>query len=86
MTGKIKEIVTIPERKGIKIECNCGREWIYTGKNERYCSCPKCRTTITIEKKNKKNSLHADVQIGASTQHVMRIEKHLDEGVSYKYV
>jgi hypothetical protein len=52
MPATIFETVTIPEKKGIKIQCKCGNIWIYCGKNQNYCSCSKCRTTITI--KNKK--------------------------------
>ena len=52
MSATIFETVTIPEKKGIKIQCKCGNIWIYCGKNQNYCSCSKCRTTVTI--KNKK--------------------------------
>lgn len=51
MSGNIFETVTIPEKKGIKIQCKCGNIWIYCGKNQNYCSCSKCRTTVTINKK-----------------------------------
>ena len=51
MSATIFETVTIPEKKGIKIQCKCGNIWIYCGKNENYCSCSKCRTTVTIKKK-----------------------------------
>jgi len=73
MIEKILGIVKIPEKKGMEIQCRCGHRWIYTGKNERYCSCPKCRTTITIKKKNKKSLLHVDDRFGSHSQHVMKI-------------
>ncbi len=48
------EIVIIPEKKGIKKICHrCGHTWIYTGQSKFFCSCPKCRTSITINKKRK---------------------------------
>ncbi|MDX1373351.1 MAG: hypothetical protein R3321_12830 [Nitrososphaeraceae archaeon] len=77
MNEKIIRIVTIPEKKGIEIQCECGHRWIYTGKSERYCSCPKCRTTITIDRKNKNSSSHVDVEVGGSPQHTMKIENSL---------
>ena len=51
MSATIFETVTIPEKKGIKIQCKCGNIWVYCGKNQNYCSCSKCRTTVTIKKK-----------------------------------
>jgi len=74
MSETIFESITIPEKKGLKIQCKCGNIWAYCGKNQNYCSCSKCRTTITIHKKNKKNPLHADVRVGGSNQHAMVIE------------
>ena len=53
MPATIFETVTIPEKKGIKIQCKCGNIWIYCGKNKNYCSCSKCRTTVTIKSKKK---------------------------------
>ena len=53
MTSNILETVTIPEKKGIKIQCKCGNIWIYCGKSQNYCSCSKCRTTVTIKNKKK---------------------------------
>ena len=53
MSATIFETVTIPEKKGIKIQCKCGNIWIYCGKNQNYCSCSKCRTTVTINKKKR---------------------------------
>ena len=81
--NSIIEIVTIPEKKGKKIQCKCGNIWTYCGKNQNYCSCSKCRTTITINKKNKKNLLHADVRARDSTQHAMVIENHISGWDSY---
>lgn len=84
--NSIIEIVTIPEKKGKKIQCKCGNIWIYCGKSQKYCSCSKCRTTITINKKNKKHPLHANIRVGRSfSQHAMVIENHpLEEGF-YEY-
>lgn len=78
MPETIFESVTIPEKKGLKIQCKCGNIWAYCGKNRNYCSCSKCRTTITINKKIKKNPLHDDVRVGGSTQHGMVIENHIN--------
>ncbi|HSF51979.1 MAG TPA: hypothetical protein VLA74_14570 [Nitrososphaeraceae archaeon] len=50
------EIITIPEKQGLKMNCHrCGHDWIYTGQNLFFCSCPKCKTTITIMSKRKKS-------------------------------
>ena len=40
------------EVSGIKQHCQrCCHEWIYTGTNPYVCTCPYCRTTVTINKK-----------------------------------
>jgi hypothetical protein len=74
MSEKIFESVTIPPKKGIKIECNCGNIWVYSGKNPNYCSCSKCRTTITINKKKKKDSLYAKKSLERKLLHTMKEE------------
>jgi len=52
------EIIKIPAKQGLKIECRrCRHDWIYTGQNHFYCSCPKCKTTITINPKRKEKDL-----------------------------
>ena len=81
MIEKILGIVKIPEKKGMEIQCACGHRWIYAGKSERYCSCPKCRTTITIKKKNKKSSLQAEESLERKHLHVMT-EKTASESES----
>jgi tRNA(Ile2) C34 agmatinyltransferase TiaS len=49
------EIIKIPAKQGLKIECHrCRHDWIYTGQNHFCCSCPRCKTTITITTKRKK--------------------------------
>jgi Zn finger protein HypA/HybF involved in hydrogenase expression len=58
------DLVIIPERIGKKLNCKrCNHQWIYTGKNEFTCSCPHCKTTISIKNKM---SLHASVRVGGS--------------------
>ena len=53
----MSEIVIIPEKKGIKKICHrCGHNWIYTGQNLFFCSCPKCKTTITIKNKSRRRN------------------------------
>jgi hypothetical protein len=35
----------------MKIKCKrCKYEWDYNGKSEWYCSCPRCKTQISIRK------------------------------------
>ena len=29
----------------------CGHEWDYKGKSEYYTTCPKCKTSINVRKK-----------------------------------
>jgi len=53
MKGFIYETVTIPSKKGIRLQCKCGNRWIYCGKKQNYCSCSKCRATVTINKQKK---------------------------------
>ncbi|HSF50933.1 MAG TPA: hypothetical protein VLA74_09260 [Nitrososphaeraceae archaeon] len=78
------EIIIIPQKEGKKLNCQrCGHFWIYTGLNQFICSCPHCRTTITINKKNKKNPLHDEVRVGGSAQHAMVIENHTNGCDSY---
>lgn len=74
MSENIFESVTIPPKKGIKIRCKCGNIWIYGGKNHKYCSCSKCRTTITINKKKKKRKKFITYRscVPGSFLHVMR--------------
>jgi hypothetical protein len=53
MSTTIFETIVIPPKKGIKIKCKCGNTWVYCGKKQNYCSCSKCRTSITINSKRK---------------------------------
>jgi hypothetical protein len=46
--------ITIPERKGWAVQCQCGYAWTYCGKNERYASCPSCRSIVTLQPKRNK--------------------------------
>ena len=40
------------------VECRrCGNKWLYTGKSEHFVSCSRCRTTVTINPKHKKNGV-----------------------------
>lgn len=65
----MSDIIVI-EKKGKKLNCQrCGHLWIYTGNNKFICSCPHCKTTITIKKKT---LLHVENEVGASNQHAMR--------------
>jgi hypothetical protein len=37
---------------GKETKCQrCGYIWPYTGKNQFFCCCPMCRTTVTILRK-----------------------------------
>lgn len=39
-------------KEGVKLRCkNCGHEWVYTGQQEPYCSCPNCLYKVNIEKR-----------------------------------
>lgn len=52
----MSELIIIPEKKGKKLKCQrCGYFWIYTGYNQFICSCPHCRTTVTINRKKISN-------------------------------
>ena len=58
------------EKKALLIECHrCGKKWPYTGKNEYTCSCPSCRTTVTIfhRKKSKGQLSRTTDEFGDST-------------------
>lgn len=38
----------------MKLICQrCGYEWDYKGASEWYTSCPRCRTSINVRKKDK---------------------------------
>jgi hypothetical protein len=40
-------------KKGITLLCQrCEHRWIYNGTNPYICSCPHCRTTVTVNKKH----------------------------------
>ena len=52
----MSELVNIPGRTGKRLRCNCGYAWVYLGKSEIYASCPKCRSTVTIQPKQKRRS------------------------------
>jgi DNA-directed RNA polymerase subunit RPC12/RpoP len=40
-----------------EITCNrCNHKWLYGGKSDFICSCPKCRTSIVLHPKRKKIS------------------------------
>ncbi|MGA9845887.1 MAG: hypothetical protein WBP64_15250 [Nitrososphaeraceae archaeon] len=54
MSSRILEFVTIPSRKGIKIQCRCGHRWTYCGKSALFASCPKCHGTTTLQPKRKR--------------------------------
>jgi hypothetical protein len=46
-------VVIIPQKTGRRLKCNCGYEWIYTGKSEFFASCPRDRSTVTINPKKR---------------------------------
>ena len=48
-------VVIIPQKTGRRLKCNCGYEWIYTGKSEFFASCSRCRSTVTIQPKRKQS-------------------------------
>jgi hypothetical protein len=66
MSTTIFETVIIPEKKGIKIKCKCGNIWIYCGKKLNYCTCSKCRTSITINSKRKKKIFLENISSSSS--------------------
>jgi membrane protein DedA with SNARE-associated domain len=41
--------VTIPERNGLEVTCQCGYSWIYCGMSDRYASCPKAFLAALLE-------------------------------------
>jgi lipopolysaccharide biosynthesis regulator YciM len=48
-------ILTTIIKRAREIECHrCSRKWFYAGANEFFCSCPSCRTTVTISPKRLK--------------------------------
>jgi phage FluMu protein Com len=48
----MSEEVTILHKQARQIRCRrCGHSWFYTGTNQFVCSCPHCKTTITIRYK-----------------------------------
>ena len=53
----MNDTIFLPPRKAIKLRCQrCHHEWYYTGNNRFICSCPFCKTSVTITKKNKNSS------------------------------
>jgi hypothetical protein len=48
------EIVSIPPKEGKKIQCQCGYEWIYCGSSDRYATCSRCRSVVTLQPRRKK--------------------------------
>ena len=65
MSSKILEIVTIPQRKGIRIQCKCSHKWIYCGNSVLFASCPKCHSTTTLQPKRKQRFEKVNVNGGA---------------------
>jgi DNA-directed RNA polymerase subunit RPC12/RpoP len=42
--------VIVIKKEAKKMKCQrCGHDWLYTGRNPRYASCPRCRTTVIVE-------------------------------------
>lgn len=43
---------TVENDDGRKLKCQrCEHEWTYKGSNPYICTCPYCRTTVTVNKK-----------------------------------
>lgn len=41
------------QKKGKVLKCHrCGHFWPYKGNNPFVCSCPHCKTTVSVNKKN----------------------------------
>ena len=60
-TGISKKIVKLAQ----EIECKrCKYKWFYTGASQFFCSCPSCRTTVTINFKRKITISKATLQTG----------------------
>jgi hypothetical protein len=53
MSSKILEIITLPPRRGVKIQCKCGHIWTYCGNSFLFASCAKCHSTTTLQPKRK---------------------------------
>ena len=53
MSSRILGSVTIPSKRGIRIQCKCGYEWIYSGNSVLFASCSKCHSTTTLQPKRK---------------------------------
>lgn len=71
------EIIIIPEKKGKKLNCQrCKYWWVYTGNNQFVCSCPHCRTTVTIKKKD---PLYTERSPQLKYQHTEDRNQHLKE-------
>ena len=49
--------VVVKEKTYREISCQrCNYKWLYGGNSKFVCSCPKCRTSIILNPKNKRNS------------------------------
>ncbi len=60
-TGISKKIVKFAR----EIECKrCKYKWFYMGANQSFCSCPSCRTTVTINFKRRIAISKATLQTG----------------------
>jgi len=50
-----KEVVIRKTYKEIRCQ-RCKHVWLYGGKSEYFCSCPKCRSSVSLHPKRKKES------------------------------
>lgn len=57
MNNSIQQLfkqVIVPAKNGLEIHCQCGYAWIYCGSSNRYASCPKCRSAVTLQPKRER--------------------------------
>lgn len=47
---------TTVQKSARPITCKCGHQWLFTGKAEYVCSCPRCHTTIRLHSKKKSHT------------------------------
>ena len=54
----------IKNKTGIRLKCQRDGTWIYTGNNQYYACCPKCKSSISI----RKNKVQVDLGRQAQSQ------------------
>lgn len=64
----------IIQKKGKFLKCKrCNHFWKYLGNSNFVTSCPRCRTSVTISNKNKKNTRDYNVNEDSKNLHLEKL-------------